>query len=64
MTEASANIYLDARNSQLELLNAVLGTSIEAQLNQESAKQLVNLRQEIEQSEDPKDTMSASPQSI
>lgn len=64
LTEASANIYLDARNSQLELLNAVLGTSIEAQLNQESAKQLVNLRQEIDQSNEPKDTMSASPQSI
>lgn len=64
LTEASANIYLDARNSQLELLNAVLGTNIEAQLNQESAKQLINLRQEIERSENVEDTMPASPQSI
>lgn len=44
LTEASANIYLDARNSQLELLNTVLGTNIYARLNQESAKQLVMLR--------------------
>lgn len=48
LTEASANIYLDARNSQLELLNKVLGTNIYARLNQESAKQLIMLRQQAQ----------------
>lgn len=64
LIEASANIYLDARNSQLELLNAVLGTDIKAVLNQESAKQLLQLRQEVNRSLEPEDTMEASPQSI
>lgn len=64
LIEASANIYLDARNSQLELLNAVLGTNIRAVLNQESAKQLLQLRNEVNQSLEPEDTMESSPQSI
>lgn len=64
LIEASANIYLDARNSQLELLNAVLGTDIRAVLNQESAKQLLQLRQEVNENLDDEDTMQASPQSI
>ena len=64
LIEASANIYLDARNSQLELLNAVLGTDIKAVLNQESAKQLLQLRQEVNKQLDAEDTMEASPQSI
>lgn len=64
LIEASANIYLDSRNSQLELLNAVLGTDIKAVLNQESAKQLLNLRQQVNQELDATDTMPASPQSI
>ncbi len=64
LIEASANIYLDARNSQLELLNAVLGTNIRAVLNQESAKQLLELKQEVNNQLDAEDTMQASPQSI
>lgn len=64
LIEASANIYLDARNSQLELLNAVLGTDIKAVLNQESAKQLLQLRQEVNRNLQAEDTMQASPQSI
>lgn len=64
LTEASGNIYLDARNEQLELLNAVLGTDMRAVLNQESAKQLVNLRDEALKRESEQDTMQASPQSI
>lgn len=45
LTEASANIYLQARNQQLELLNKVLGTDIKATFNQQAFEQLVQLQQ-------------------
>ena len=44
LTEASANVYLQARNQQLEILNAVLGTKIEAVFNQQAFQQLVKLQ--------------------
>lgn len=44
LTEASANVYLQARNQQLEILNAVLGTNIEAVFNQQAFQQLVKLQ--------------------
>lgn len=44
LTEASANIYLQARNQQLEILNNVLGTKIEATFNQQAFQQLVKLQ--------------------
>lgn len=45
LTEASANVYLQARNQQLEILNAVLGTHITAAFNQQAFQQLVKLQQ-------------------
>lgn len=45
LIEASGNIYLEARNRQLELINEVFGTNIEAKFNQESYNQLVNLKE-------------------
>lgn len=44
LTEASANVYLQARNQQLEILNHVLGTKIEATFNQQAFQQLVKLQ--------------------
>lgn len=44
LTEASANVYLQARNQQLEILNDVLGTKIEATFNQQAFQQLVKLQ--------------------
>lgn len=44
LTEASANVYLQARNQQLEILNHVLGTEIEATFNQQAFQQLVKLQ--------------------
>ena len=44
LTEASANVYLQARNQQLELLNAVLGTEIKATFNQQAYEKLVKLQ--------------------
>lgn len=44
LTEASANVYLQARNQQLEILNRVLGTKIEATFNQQAFQQLVKLQ--------------------
>lgn len=44
LTEASANVYLQARNQQLEILNHVLGTKIEATFNQQAFHQLVKLQ--------------------
>lgn len=44
LTEASANVYLQARNQQLEILNEVLGTKIEATFNQQAFQQLVKLQ--------------------
>lgn len=44
LTEASANVYLQARNQQLEILNNVLGTKIEATFNQQAFQQLVKLQ--------------------
>lgn len=44
LIEASGNIYLEARNEQLELLNRVLGTQIHAEFNQESYQALVSLK--------------------
>lgn len=59
LIEASGNIYLDARNSQLELLNHVLGTNIKAVFNQAAYKQLVQLmtdtRTDIHAIEDSED---------
>lgn len=45
LIEASGNIYLEARNRQLELINEVFGTHIEAKFNQESYEQLVKMRE-------------------
>lgn len=45
LTEASANVYLQSRNQQLEILNAVLGTHITAAFNQHAFQQLVKLQQ-------------------
>lgn len=45
LTEASANVYLQARNQQLELLNAVCGSDIHATFNQHAFDQLVKLQQ-------------------
>lgn len=44
LTEASANVYLQARNQQFEILNHVLGTKIEATFNQQAFQQLVKLQ--------------------
>lgn len=44
LTEASANVYLQARNQQLEILNHVLGTEMEATFNQQAFQQLVKLQ--------------------
>ena len=44
LTEASANIYLTARNKQFELINKVVGTNIKAVLNQESVENLLKLK--------------------
>lgn len=68
LTEASANIYLDARNSQFDLLNKAVGTNIYARLNQESAKQLIMLRNQAQtigtQAGLTDDQVTPSPQSI
>lgn len=45
LIEASGNIYLEARNRQLELINEVFGTKITAEFNQQSYQQLVNLKE-------------------
>lgn len=44
LIEASGNIYLEARNNQLQLLNKVLDTKIEAKFNQQSYNQLIQLK--------------------
>lgn len=48
LTEASANIYLEARNNQLELLNYRLGSNIKAVLNQDAAKELLSLKNNVD----------------
>lgn len=59
LIEASGNIYLDARNNQLALINEVFGTNIKAVFNQEAYMQLVQLmtdtRTDIHQIEDEED---------
>ena len=46
LIEASGNIYLDARNNQLQMLNYVLGTNIKAKFNQDAYNALVSLTRE------------------
>ena len=61
LTEASANIYLDGRNNALELLNEAMQRidpsfkPIKAVLNQDSANQLLQLKQNVDFGE-PSDT--------
>ena len=61
LTEASANIYLDGRNNALELLNEAMQRidpsfkPIKAVLNQGSANQLLQLKQNVDFGE-PSDT--------
>ena len=59
LIEASGNIYLDARNEQLALINHVFGTNIKAEFNQEAYTELVQLmtdtRTDIHQIEDEED---------
>ena len=55
LTEASANVYLQARNQQLSLLNNVLGTNIKATFNQQAYKDLVQLKDNDEQNTEVED---------
>lgn len=43
LTEASANIYLDARQEQLDVINTALGTNLTATFNQDAYQALVQL---------------------
>lgn len=47
LTEASANVYLDARQEQMDLINTCLGTNIQVTFNQDSYQALVELNQQI-----------------
>lgn len=46
LTEASANIYLEARQEQMDLINEMLGTEIKVSFNQDSYKKLVELQED------------------
>lgn len=47
LTEASANVYIDARQEQIDVINECLGTNINVTFNQEAYEQLVQLNQNI-----------------
>lgn len=47
LIEASGNIYLDARNNPLELLNKATGFNLKAVFNQESVNELVKLQDSV-----------------
>ena len=55
LIEASGNIYLEARNRQLKLINEVFGTNIKAVFNQDSYNKLVSLKQSENKPNDEKD---------
>lgn len=46
LTEASANIYLEARQEQMDLINEICGTEIKVSFNQDSYKKLVELSED------------------
>ncbi len=52
VTEASGNIYLDARNAPLDLFNKVTGLKLQAIYNQDSVQELVKLQDNINASID------------
>lgn len=55
LIEASGNIYLEARNRQLKLINEVFGTNIKAVFNQDSYNKLVSLKQSENKPNNEKD---------
>ena len=47
LTEASANVYIDARQEQIDIINTCLGLNINVTFNQDAYNELVQLNQNI-----------------